>query len=73
MAAADIFFETEMRIGYVAQLRRWIGQRAAMHAQEAEETRARLDFILETMDSHPEFFSSEEAVRCSALYFSGRF
>ncbi len=73
MAAADIFLKTEMRFGYLAQLRRWIGQRATLPAREAEEARARQDFVLEMMDSHPEFFSSEEAFRCSALYFSGRF
>ena len=73
MAVADIFFKTEMPFGYLAQVRRWIGQLAALPAPEAEEARARQDFILEMMDSHPEFFCSEEAIRCSALYFSGRF
>jgi hypothetical protein len=73
MAATDIILNTEMRFGFLAQLRQWIAQRVALPAQDAEETRARLDFILEMMDSHPEVFTSEEAVRSSALFFSGRF
>ena len=73
MAAADIFLKPETLFGFIAHLRRWIGRKEALPAREAEETRARLDFILEMMDAHPEAFASEEAVRSSALYFSGRF
>jgi hypothetical protein len=73
MAAADIFLKPETGFGFVAHLRRWIGRKEALFEREAEETRTRLDFILEMMDAHPEAFASEDAVRSSALFFSGRF
>jgi hypothetical protein len=73
MAAAEIFLKTKTRFSFVAHLRRWMGTKEALPVRETEETRARLDFVLELMDAHPEAFASEEAVRCSALYFSGRF
>lgn len=73
MAAADIFLKTETLIGFAVSLRRWMDPNEPLPVREVEDTRARLDFILEMMDAHPEAFGSEGDIRSSALYFSGRF
>jgi hypothetical protein len=38
-----------------------------------QETRARLDFVLERLEAAPEAFITEEAIRGSMYFFSGRF
>lgn len=72
MTVIDIFPKQDPFHGMRTLLRRWIGQRATSPAQEVEDTRARLDFILEMMDAYPEAFLSDEAFRCSSRHFSGR-
>jgi hypothetical protein len=73
MATAEIFLKTEPYHGFAAVLKRWTRRTEPLPAREVDDTRARRDFILEMMDTHPDAFASEETVRCCALYFSGRF
>ncbi len=73
MAAADNFLKTFTLFGFLSPIHRWMERKKDLSAREEKDTRARLDFILEMMDAHPDAFASEEAVRSSALYFSGRF
>ena len=73
MAAAEIFLKPATLFSFLAHPKRWSGQKERMSRREVEETRARLDFILGMMDTCPEAFASEDAVRNTALFFSGRF
>ena len=73
MATADIFLKPKTGFGVAAAMRKWIGRNAPLPAPAEEDTRARIDFILEIMDTHPEAFASDECFRYSARHFSGRF
>lgn len=73
MTVTDIFAKQDPLFGIKALWRCWIGQMAPASEPSVEDTRARLDFILEMMDAHPEVFSSDEAFRWTSRHFSGRF
>ena len=73
MATADIFLKPKTGFGFAAAMRRWIGCNDPLQVPAEEDTRARIDFILEIMDMHPEAFASDECFRYSARYLSGRF
>lgn len=72
MAAADIFLKPKTRFGVAASMRRWLARNDPLPAPAEEDTRARIDFILEIMNMHPEALASDECFRYSARHFSGR-